>query len=95
MEHKTESEFANSVVKLKQVSANGKPVFEAGTPYRVEDWWDRVTGGSWMNAQGNPAALQYAMMSGFCDIPTPTDDEVLYGKIGVLGYLIHRTWIDE
>ena len=60
----------------------------AGLEYVVEDWWDRVSGGSWMFATGNPACLEYAIRSGFSGT-TPTDDEVLYGKIGAFGKLIH------
>lgn len=55
--------------------------------YRLEDWWDLLTGGSWMFAEGNPAALNYAMRSGFSALPV--DDEVVYGKVGNLGHLIH------
>jgi hypothetical protein len=58
-----------------------------GARFVVEDWWDRLTGGSWMNAEGNPAALQYAMRSGFNGLPA--DDEVVYGKIGAFGHLVH------
>ena len=61
----------------------------ANTEYRVEDWWENVTGMSWMDANGNPACLKYAMRTGFSKIPIPTDNEVLYGKIGGLGELIH------
>lgn len=58
----------------------------SGAEYRIEDWWDRMTGGSWMNDDGNPAALQYGMRSlgGL-----PMDDEVVYGKIGNLGHIVH------
>ena len=61
-------------------------------PYRIEDWWDRVSGGSWMNATGNPAALNYAMRSAG---RTPIDDEVVYGKAGSFGHLVHVTEIKE
>ena len=33
----------------------------AGLGYVVEDWWDRVVGRSWMDCDGNPACLDYAM----------------------------------
>ena len=64
----------------------------AGSEYRIEDYWDRLTGGSWMDAAGNPAALQYAMhpLSGHT---VPFDDEVLYGKIGPFGHLVHVSWL--
>jgi hypothetical protein len=56
--------------------------------FRVEDWWDRVSGGSWLFAQGHPAALIYAMRSGLSGLPV--DDEVLYGKdVGGFGHLVH------
>lgn len=57
--------------------------------YQVEDWWDHLTGGSWMLADGNPAALGYAIRTAFKVPSVPTDDEVVYGKIGGLGYLVH------
>lgn len=55
--------------------------------YTIEDWWDRVSGGSWMFAQGNPACLGYALRSGLGGLPT--DNEVVYGKIAGLGHLVH------
>lgn len=59
-------------------------------PYRVEDWWDRVSGGSWTIAAGNLAALNYAMRAGFNGKPIPLDDEVLYGKDDAgFGHLVH------
>lgn len=57
-----------------------------GAEYRLEDWWDRLTGGSWMDATGNFAAMAYAVRTAG---DTPIDDEVVYGKIGSLGFLIH------
>lgn len=55
--------------------------------YEVEDWWDHLTGKSWMDSDGNPAALQYAVRSGAAG--NPINDEVLYGKINYIGYLVH------
>lgn len=63
---------------------------QAGQDFRVEDWWDRIAGRSWMVCDGNPACLLYAMSS--CG--DPIDDEVLYGKIGSLGHLVHVTRLD-
>lgn len=59
----------------------------AGQTYLVEDWWDRVAGKSWMDCDGNPACLEYAVRSaaeGF-----GLSDEVVYGKFGSFGKLIH------
>lgn len=58
-----------------------------GAEICVEDWWDRVAGMSWMVCDGNPACLLYAMRAGFSDLPT--DDEVIYGKVGPYGHLVH------
>ncbi len=58
----------------------------------IEDWWDRLGGGSWMFANGNPACLHYAMRSAVKGLPT--DDDVVYGKIGAFGTLIHSSEIE-
>ena len=63
-----------------------------GSAYTVENWWDIVSGGSWKTADGNPACIQYALRSGIKD-KLPSDDEVLYGKIGNYGHLIHNSEI--
>lgn len=63
-----------------------------GTEFDVEDWWINVAGVSWMNADANPAAMQYGMRSGFAGLPI--DDDVLYGKVNGLGYLVHVSEIE-
>jgi len=63
-------------------------------PFLVEDWWDRVSGGSWMNAESNLTALTYAMRSSSTDLPI--DDEVLYGKDSHgFGHLVHVSEVDR
>lgn len=60
----------------------------AGENYRVEDWWDRLTGKSWMISDGNPACLDYAIRAAHDRLPT--DDDVVYGHLNNgLGKLIH------
>jgi hypothetical protein len=56
---------------------------------RIEDWWDRVYGRSWMSSIGNPAAIIYAMRSAVRNLPG--DDEVVYGKVDGYGFLVHVT----
>jgi hypothetical protein len=58
-----------------------------GDEYRIEDYWDRVAGTSWMDAAGNPAAVKFAIRSGVAGLPI--DDEVVYGKVGSFGHLVH------
>ena len=60
-----------------------------GQQYRLEDWWDRLGQGSWTICKGNPACLDYAFRCGMEG--SPSDDEVVYGKIDGLGKLIHVT----
>ena len=60
--------------------------------YWVEDWWDHLTGGSWAWARGNPSCLDYAVRGVIDNLPN--DDEVLYGKIGILGKLVHISELD-
>lgn len=62
-----------------------------GADYRIKDWWDRVSGGSWMDAEGNPACLVYALRSAIAGLPL--DNEVVYGKVGGLGHLVHVSQI--
>lgn len=63
----------------------------AGRDIVIEDWWDRVAGKSWMHCTSNLACLAYAMT-----VPVPPlDDEVVYGKIGSFGALVHVTYLTE
>jgi hypothetical protein len=55
----------------------------------IEDYWDKLTGKSWMNSAGNPAAIIYAMRSGLGSLPI--DDNVLYVKLGGIGVLVHTS----
>ncbi len=55
----------------------------------IEDWWDHLTGGSWQNAIGNPAAMVYGMRTGLASYAVPIDDEVVYGKYKSMGVLVH------
>lgn len=81
--HENEHKLAGQTVTIKR----GK---YAGQEYRVEDYWDRVYGKGWGDSGGNPAAVLYAVRAATDDtINLPLDDEVLYGKIGAFGHLIH------
>lgn len=76
------SEYAGKTVKIRDTVLK-----IGGSEFRVEDWWINVAGMSWTVARGNPAALNYGARSGLFGLPL--DDEVLYGKIGHFGYLVH------
>ncbi len=81
------SEYAGETVKIRADVAH-----LGGAEYRVEDWWINVAGMSWTEADGNPAALQYAMRAGFAGLPA--DDDVLYGKVGAFGHIVHISEIE-
>lgn len=86
-------DYAGKTVKIKDGfndPYNG-PI-EAGTEYHVEGYWDEITGKSWMFSDGNPACLNYAMRSA---ISLPLDNNVLYGKIGAFGFLVHTSEVEE
>jgi hypothetical protein len=64
-----------------------------GARYRVEGWWDQLTGKSWMFTDNNWACMHYGMRAGLTDLPT--DDEVVYGHIGTFGHLVHVSELGE
>ena len=76
------SKLAGKTVLIKEGEFKGQE-------FKVENWQVLAYGHSWMGAKGNPAALKYAMRSGFNGLPT--DDNVYYGHIGVFGHMIHAS----
>lgn len=93
MKHSESHPLAGKTVKI---NGSVDPVQQAvvdGAEFRVEDWWDRLGSGSWMFANGNPAALHYAMRS--MKNGLPLDDEVVYGKIGSFGHIVHVSELSE
>jgi hypothetical protein len=90
MTHAVSHPLAGKTVTINSKAAD--PVQGAvvpGAEYRIEDYWDseRVFGKSWMFSDGNFAALHYAMRSAAANLPL--DDEVVYGKIGAFGHIVH------
>lgn len=80
-------------IKVKAGVGNGFQVGDmSGQDFVVEDWCENVLGCSWMEADRNPATLEYAVRTAINgkhnNVPLFSDD-VLYGKIGLLGHLFH------
>ncbi len=92
MRHAFAHPLAGKTVQLK-LKGTHPHIEEPNPTLRIEDWWDRVSGGSWMKATGNPAAMMYGIRSGMNGLPT--DDEVVYGKVGSRGHLIHVSEIGD
>lgn len=75
-------------------AGQGHPEFGKGPrDFVLDNWWDVLTGGSWGDANGNPAAMIYALRAGFARLPV--DDEVVYGKIQGMGVLVHSSELLE
>ena len=88
----TRPDLAGKTVRIKDhVTHFQQPNF-GGSEFIVEGYWDDVTGGSWMFANGNPACMVYAIRG--IDNKIPTDDNVLYGKVGNLGHLVHISEVE-
>ena len=81
--------------KTVRVNLKGKPMqlLIDSCEFRLEDWWINVHGTEWGEAVGNPAALMYGFRAGFAGIPP--DNEVVYGKVGPFGYLVHASELGE
>lgn len=80
--HEEKHPLAGQTVKLKN-----------GQEYAVEDWADRVLGRSVWMANGNPAALKYAVRRAISNFPI--DNNLLYGKVGMFGEIIHESELAE
>lgn len=93
MTHPQPHPAANTTVVLASSLQDRSGELKPGMSFHVDDYWDRLGGGSWMDARGNPACLKYAMRSGFAGLPL--DDEVIYGKVNGLGHLVHVSEIES
>jgi hypothetical protein len=93
--HTNQHPLSGKTVRLNQTARDlARDMVKADMEYRIEDWWDHLTGGSWMDAEGNPAAKQYAIRTGFSN-QIPTDDDVVYGHINGIGHLVHVSELGE
>lgn len=71
----------------------GKTVkLKCGVYYQIEDWWDRIAYREWWEDMSNPACLTYALLVNACGLPN--DDEVVFGRVDTLGYLVHESELD-
>ena len=89
MVHSKKSPLADQKVRVK-AGTLGPDAHEM----LVQDWWDRIAGESWGTCTGNIACLNYAARIAQKTPMGPLDDEVVYGKIGGLGYLVHVNEIE-
>ena len=93
--HKKAHPFAGQVVRLKENIGRFIDRTQAGgVEFQVEDWGDRVLGGSVWNANGNPAAMEYAMRTALRG-GIPIDDCAVYGKVDGYGHFVHDSEIER
>ena len=85
--HEKPFEFSGKTVKIKEGVTHPQVPNFGGQEFVIEDWWDRLQDKSWKDCDGNPAALLYAFR--IADNNLPIDDEVVYGKVGSFGHLVH------
>lgn len=69
----------------------------SGNEYLIEGYWDEIEGKSWLDTEFRPVILNYSMrtlaekhLKDYQEC-----DEVLYGKIGIYGHLIHVSEIER
>lgn len=87
--HQQKHTHAGKIVRIKKNVTHPQVKNFGGSEFLLEDWWDRIAGKSWGVCDGNPACLMYAMRTSLGDNPIPIDDEVVYGKVGWAGHLLH------
>lgn len=86
--HTTPHPLAGQTVTVSPTSPLFTYVTTDPIQFRIEDWSDRLFGQSWMDMQGHPACLKYAVRSGLSGLPL--DNEVVYGKCDDgFGHLVH------
>ncbi len=71
-------------------------ILSNGKQFIVIDWWDRISGESWIKPNGNLVVIEYAVrvtMANINGFNIPMDDEIVYGKVDGNGYLIHKSEI--
>lgn len=80
--------------RIKSESEYLKKKYGVSPLFRVEGTDREVFGGSWGGQNGNPACMLYGMRLGGEGL-LPFGGTVYYGKIGMLGELIHETELEE
>ena len=90
--HSESSKLSGKVVNIKKSCTHPQIENFGGSEFIVEDWWDKVSGQNWVDSKGNPACIIYALRVGANILPF--DNEVVYGKIGSFGHLVHISELD-
>jgi hypothetical protein len=92
--HDNAHTLAGKTVELK-LKGNHHQIHPNTDRIEIEDWQDRITGKPWRTSdvEGNPAAIVYGLYIEHAGLPD--DDEVVYGKIGLQGFIIHDSELGD
>lgn len=92
MTHEEEHPLAGQTVKVNLERRAGPAIEPGEHEFEVQDWWDHLTGGTWRSPKTpNWACIHYQATAPLAGLPL--DNEVIYGHIGRLGYLVHASEI--
>lgn len=91
--HKEQSPSAGKTVKIKPDAKHPYIPTFGGSSFKVEDWQDRIMGMSWTKYIDHPVCIEYSLRISEANILV--DDEVLYGKIGLIFLLVHVSEIES
>lgn len=89
------ADYAGMKFKIKEGTKDpAQGVVVAGAEFEVIGYWDDLNGAtSWRQSGGDFAVSHYAYRAGYN--MRPSDDEVLYGRIGISVCLVHVTELGE
>ena len=90
--HKEQSPLAGKTVKIKPDAKHPYMPAFGGSSFRVKDWQDRIMGMPWTEYVDHPVCIEYGLRISKVNI---LDDEVLYGKIGLIFLLVHVSEIES
>lgn len=82
--------LAGKTVKLKLAAESD---IKTGDDFRVEDWWENVGGSRMTETAGNPAVFKAMMRT--MNTPVYMNDNVVYGKVGHFGHIVHESELGE
>ena len=93
MSKRESHELAGKTVRLNLAAE--APNLQTTATFRVEDWFENVVGMGWKSAKdtGNWAAKNYGLRAKIGGLPQ--DNDVVYGKVGGLGHIIHISELGE
>jgi len=86
----------NQIYKIKGNSKYFKNKYGTSNPeIKIEGTDKEALGHSWMIADGNPAAMLFAMRSGLEGLAFDSQTQVYYGKIDGLGELVYESELEK